>query len=188
MNTVPQDLRYAARMPAKAPGFALVAIATLAIGIGLNTAMFSVVHTVLVKPLPYAEPDRLLAIFEANPEKGWLAGASSPTNFLDWKAQNRTFTAMSAYNEGTVTLTGSDIIRMVLKEAMMTVAIGVVGGLLTAALLTRFLASLVFGIGVHDPITMVAVSLTLVAFALFASYWPARRATQVDPMIALRSE
>jgi putative ABC transport system permease protein len=83
---------------------------------------------------------------------------------------------------------GSDIIRMVIGEAMAMVGIGVTVGILSAALLTRFLKSLLFGVGSHDPLTILAVSLTLSAFALFASYWPARRAMQVDPMIALRSE
>jgi putative ABC transport system permease protein len=62
MNSLLQDLRYAIRMLMKAPVFTAVAVATLAIGIGLNTAMFSVVHTVLMKPLPFGQPDRLIAV------------------------------------------------------------------------------------------------------------------------------
>jgi putative ABC transport system permease protein len=81
-----------------------------------------------------------------------------------------------------------DIVRMVLGEALITVAVGVVGGLLTAALLTRFLSSLLFGVGRHDPSTLISTAVILSGLALFASYWPARRATRVDPMIALRSE
>ena len=107
MSTVFHDLRYAVRMLTKAPGFALIAIATLAIGIGLNTAMFSVVDAVLLRPLPFEEPDRIVAVYEANPAKAFLEGAASPPNYLDWQAQNRTLSAMAAYNPGTVTLTGS---------------------------------------------------------------------------------
>jgi putative ABC transport system permease protein len=113
MNTVLQDLRYAVRMLAKAPAFAIIAVATLAIGIGLNTAMFSVVHTVLMKPLPYAEPDRLVAIFDAGPKMVTLGGAVSPPNFLDWQSQNRSLNAMAAYNAGTITLTGSGEARQI---------------------------------------------------------------------------
>jgi putative ABC transport system permease protein len=83
---------------------------------------------------------------------------------------------------------GADIIRMVIGEAMMMVGIGVTVGILSAAMLTRFLKSLLFGVGSHDPATILGVSVTLAVFALFASYWPARRAMQVDPMVALRNE
>jgi putative ABC transport system permease protein len=107
MSTFLQDLRYACRILLKAPAFAVVAIATLAIGIGLNTAMFSVVHTVLIRPLPFQNPERIVSLSDANPKTGVLGGAVSPPNFLDWQAQNRSLSAMSAYNVGTVTLTGS---------------------------------------------------------------------------------
>jgi putative ABC transport system permease protein len=93
-------------MLAKSPAFALIAVATLAIGIGLNTAMFSVVHTVLVKPLPYSDPDRIVAVMDANPAKNFLAGAVSPANFLDWQSQNKSLSAIAAYAEGSSTLTG----------------------------------------------------------------------------------
>jgi ABC-type antimicrobial peptide transport system permease subunit len=82
----------------------------------------------------------------------------------------------------------ADIVHMVLGEALLTVAVGVLSGMITAALLTRLLSSLLFGVGRHDPLTMTSTALGLTGLALFASYWPARRATRVDPMIALRSE
>lgn len=107
MVTFFQDLRYAYRTLLKSPAFALVAIATLAIGIGLNTAMFSVVHTVLIRPLPFQDPEHIVAIFDANPKMNVLGGAVSPPNFLDWQTQNRSLSSMAAYNAGTVTLTGS---------------------------------------------------------------------------------
>ena len=107
MHTLLQDLRYAFRMLMKAPVFTGVAVVTLAIGIGLNTAMFSVVHTVLMKPLPFGQPDRLIAVFDSSPKLGVLQGAVSPANFLDWRAQNKSLEGLSAYNTGTVTLTGS---------------------------------------------------------------------------------
>src|SRR3954471_12046668 len=107
MSTFLQDLRYAYRMPSSPRAFAIVAVATLAIGIGLNTAMFSVVHTVLIRPLPFANPEGIVSLSDANPKMTVLGGAVSPPNFLDWQAQNRSLSAMAAYNAGTVTLTGS---------------------------------------------------------------------------------
>ncbi len=107
MTNLLQDLRYAVRMLLKAPAFALVAVATLAIGIGLNTAMFSVVHTVLIRPLPYAHSDRIVAVFDQSPKTAVIGGAVSPPNFLDWKSQNRSLSSIAAYNVGTITLTKS---------------------------------------------------------------------------------
>jgi predicted permease len=82
----------------------------------------------------------------------------------------------------------ADIIRMVLGEAVKMVAVGIGIGVAAAMAASRFMASLLFGISQHDPITIAVVSMVLVMFALFASYWPARRATKVDPLVALRSE
>src|SRR6185437_14050815 len=78
-----QDVRYAARLLARAPGFTLVAIAALALGIGANTAIFSVVDTLLLRPLPYADPGRLVQIYEVNPRG--LDNSGSPGNFLHWR-------------------------------------------------------------------------------------------------------
>lgn len=104
MTTLIQDLRYGLRMLLKNPGVSAVAVLTLALGIGANTALFSVVNTVLLRPLPYREPDRLVSLWANVPERGrWRA---TPANFLDWKKQNSTFVDMSAYGASTMTLTG----------------------------------------------------------------------------------
>jgi putative ABC transport system permease protein len=96
MNTLWQDLRYGARMLVKRPGFTLIAIFTLALGIGANTAIFSVVNAVLLRALPYPEPDRLVRLWESNPAANLRAFSASFPNFTDWRDQNGVF-AGSAY-------------------------------------------------------------------------------------------
>jgi len=119
METLWQDLRYGARLLARAPGFAAVAILTLALGIGANTAIFSVVNAVLLRPLPFYESDRLMQVWHTPPQAsfpGIPVFAVSPANFLDWRNQNQTFDGMSAYGFGRYTLTGTghpESIRMV---------------------------------------------------------------------------
>jgi putative ABC transport system permease protein len=95
----------------KSPGFTAVAVLALALGIGANTAIFSVVNSVLLRSLPYSDPDRLVVIWETNPnlsEGLRLRNEASPANFLDWKAQNTVFEDLGAYNWNTFNLTGGD--------------------------------------------------------------------------------
>src|SRR6267154_4560189 len=102
-----QDLRYAFRMLSKSPGFSIVAVLTLALGIGANTAIFSVVNAVLLKPLPYREPDRLVHIWEGKVGEGALKNVVGPFNFLDWRERNHSFEQMTAINGGvTLNVTG----------------------------------------------------------------------------------
>jgi predicted permease len=99
-----QDVCYGARMLRKSPGFAVIAILTLAIGIGANTALFSVVNGVLLNPLPYAEPERLVALY-THAYQADKASISYP-NFLDWSHQNRSFSSLAAFRGETFTMTG----------------------------------------------------------------------------------
>ena len=99
-----QDLRYAVRVLFKNKAVTAIAILTLALGIGANTAIFSVVNAVLLNPLPYKQPDRLVALWENVPGHGrWR---TSPANFFDWKKQNTVFEDVAAFGASTLTLTG----------------------------------------------------------------------------------
>jgi putative ABC transport system permease protein len=105
MRTLIRDLRFGVRMLTKSPGFALVAVMTLALGIGANTAIFSVVNAVLLRPLDYRDPGRVVALWENVPAKGgrWRV---APANFFDWKKQNQVFEEVAAFGASTLNLTG----------------------------------------------------------------------------------
>ena len=106
LETLWADTRYALRTLRKNPGFAAIAILTLALGIGANTAIFSVVYAVLFKPLPYANPEQLVIVFSAKPQEGVaMTGASYP-NFEDWREQNHVFSELAGNQEHDLTLTG----------------------------------------------------------------------------------
>lgn len=102
------DCRYAVRTLTKSPALAATAIVTLALAIGANTAIFSAVSAVILRPLPFQEPGRLLMLWEENPEFGWYQEDAAPANMLDWREQVGTFTDVAAYPSfpGTTTLTG----------------------------------------------------------------------------------
>lgn len=101
------DVRYALRSLSKAPAFAVTAIGALALGIGAVTAVFSVVNAVLLKPLPYAEPERLLMILEQSPKIPQYR--VSPANLQDWRASQRSFASIAHFYEDQATLTGADL-------------------------------------------------------------------------------
>ena len=161
MRTLWQDIRYGARALLKQPGFTLIAVFTLALGIGANTAIFSVVNGVLLRRLPYADPDRLVMIWEDpgdNPRN-----FVNPRNFADWSEQNQSFEQVAAISMGNVNLTGRGEPERLMKN-------------------------LLYDVTATDPATFLLIPLRLACVALLACYIPARRATKVDPMVALRCE
>ena len=116
MSTLLQDLRYGLRMLAKNPGFTAVAVLTLALGIGANTAIFSVVNGVLLNPLPYPEPNQLVTLHESKPNFPY--GSISYPNFLDWQRDNHTFSSMAVARGYGFTLTGAGEPEQVRGEFM----------------------------------------------------------------------
>jgi putative ABC transport system permease protein len=96
LSNIIRDLRYALRQLARSPGFTIVAVLTLAVGIGATSAIFSVVHGVLLRPLPYPDPDRLVRVFEVLQQFGRFSVA--PATFLDWRQQNTVFERIAAIN------------------------------------------------------------------------------------------
>jgi putative ABC transport system permease protein len=108
MNTLWQDLRYALRMLRKHPGFTVIAVLTLSLGIGANTAIFSVVNAVLLRPLPYDEPERLVTIGGTDARNPGMKNSSSYPDFFDYRERNRSFEAIAVYHNATFTVTGND--------------------------------------------------------------------------------
>ena len=106
MDTLWKDIRFAVRLLAKSPGFTLVALAALVLGIGANTAIFSIVNAALMRPLPFREPDQLMMVWEHSPHTG-KNNVVNPQNFLDWQARNRSFEKMAAFIETKMNLTAN---------------------------------------------------------------------------------
>src|SRR5438445_601960 len=105
MNGMFQDFRYAVRQLRKSHGFTAVAVITLALGIGANTAIFSVVNGVLLRPLSFPDSDRLMLIFETTPE--FSQNSVAYLNYLDWRKENRSFTDMGTFRSDDFNFTGA---------------------------------------------------------------------------------
>jgi putative ABC transport system permease protein len=108
VDTIWKDIRFGLRTLARNPGTTLAALLALALGIGANTAIFSVVSGVMLEPLPYPEPDELMFVLEKNPELGFPRFSVSPHNFEDWRRESRSFTGLVAIDNTRMNLTGGD--------------------------------------------------------------------------------
>jgi len=106
MRTLFADLRYGLRLLRQAPAFAAIAICALALGIGANTAIFSTLDSVVLRPLPYHDPDRVVMVFEDCSQIGFPHNTPAPANYFDWKAQNHVFTDMAAVRYRGASITG----------------------------------------------------------------------------------
>ncbi|HEY0321329.1 MAG TPA: ABC transporter permease [Pyrinomonadaceae bacterium] len=108
MKALLQDLRYGARMLWKSPGFTLIAVIALALGIGANTAIFSAINTLILRPLPYRDSERLVTVWEYNRPRNRHQNVINPGNFMDWRDQNTVFEEMAAYADFRINLTGKE--------------------------------------------------------------------------------
>src|SRR3982751_2152656 len=111
MRTLMSDARHALRVFVRTPSYAIAVVAVLALGIGANTAIFSIVNAVLLRPLPFEQPDRLVRLFHIPPQStfpGMPTFSLSPANFLDWQRDSRSFDGMAAYSSRALTLTGGN--------------------------------------------------------------------------------
>src|SRR6266436_2563414 len=104
VSNLMKDLRYGVRSLLNHPGFTALVVITLALGIGANTAIFSLVHAVLLRSLPFPESDRLVVIKEQNGKTGETLPSVSPADFFDWKRQNQSFATLAAYSGWSITL------------------------------------------------------------------------------------
>src|SRR5829696_5730343 len=113
MQAFKQDIKYAFRVLAKQPGVTFVAILTLALGIGANSAIFSAVNAILLRPLPYKDPDRLVTLWEKRPAEGVMDNVVSHADFVDWTKLTTSFDGMAAMTWVTIDLTGAgDPVRL----------------------------------------------------------------------------
>src|SRR5690349_16703716 len=107
MNTLRQDLKYVLLILLNQPGFTLVAVITLALGIGANTAIFSLVNSILLRPLPFREPDQIVRMLQASPKLGLTSWGVSQADFAAYREQNRSFESIAIYNTNATNLTGA---------------------------------------------------------------------------------
>ena len=168
-----QDLRYAVRTLSRTPSVTLAAAITLAFGIGLTTAIFSVVYGILLRPLPLNDPERLFVLHTIRQTGDLYDNALSAPNFMSLnEEESQTFARLAGAVDTDRTLTG-------VGEARRVDGVRVSAG---------FFEVLATEIRATDPVTFAGVALTLGATALLASVVPAWRASTVDPLVALRAD
>src|SRR5512145_194275 len=102
------DLRYAFRQLLKNPAFTIVAVITLALGVGANTAIFSVVNAVLLRPLPYPEPEQLMQVWETDQARGGFDITASMPDYREWRRRNQSFSHLAAYSTGDYNISGNE--------------------------------------------------------------------------------
>ena len=127
MTGLVENIGYGFRQLQKSPGFTALAVLTLALGIGANTAIFSVINAVLLKPLLYKDADRLVIVWEENHHRGWSENIVSGQNFLDWKKQNHVFEDLAAFESNFFNLTGDSQAEQVAGERVSTNLFSVLG-------------------------------------------------------------
>ncbi len=127
MSSLVSDLRYAFRLFRQAPGFTIVAICALALGIGANTAIFSTLSAVILRPLPYSDPDHVVMVFEDATSIGFARNTPAPANFFDWREQNHVFTDMACTRYRSRAITGDGAAEQLLGMATTANFLAVLG-------------------------------------------------------------
>src|SRR5580658_1168782 len=127
MRTLLADLRYGLRLFRQAPAFTAIAICALALGIGANTAIFSTLDSIVLRALPYHDPDRVVMVFEDSSHIGFPHNTPAPANFFDWKAQNHVFTDMAAVRYRGKSVTGDGTPEQLMGQAVTPNFFGVLG-------------------------------------------------------------
>jgi hypothetical protein len=274
MRSLFQDVRYGWRMLLKKPGFTVVTTLALALGIGANSAIFSIINAIVLKPLPFDDLDRIVMVWEKAPGPAAERNSVSVANYLDWRDQSNSFVNLAICMYWSANLSGidtpervrgyqvspidrdqpvfdvkamaqvrdrmvmpfrilgillsgfgvfalilaatgiygvmayavsqrtreigvrmalgarrGDILKLlVVGQGMWMTAIGIIIGLAGAIGLTQVLKGVLFGVNAIEAPTFAGVTLLLAVVSLLACYIPARRATKVDPMVALRYE
>jgi hypothetical protein len=109
MNTLIQDLKHALKMFRESPGFTATVVAALTLGIGANTAIFSVVNAVVLKPIPFPEPDRMVRLMNSNRETGGVGSNASPAKFMHWRAQSDVIMDVAASRINALNYSAGDV-------------------------------------------------------------------------------
>src|SRR5262245_51568589 len=127
MDTLFADVRYGLRLFRKSPVFSLVAVVTLALGIGANCVIFSVVDAVVIRALPYDDPDRVVVIWEENSRAGFAHNTPAPANYIDWRRLNRSFVDMAATRGASASVTGDGVPEQIMGRRATANFFGVLG-------------------------------------------------------------
>jgi ABC-type antimicrobial peptide transport system permease subunit len=159
METIVQDVRYAIRQLLRQPGFSVIAMLTLGLGLGATIAVFTVIDAAMLRPLPYPDPEQLVTITVETPQFSGRSLRLAPSLDEIQRWQND-----------------------------FTDVVGTLAGLAGAAAATPLIASFLFQTDPTDATTLAAVAVTLTATGCFAAWLPSRRAARVDPVTALRAE
>ena len=199
MQTLLQDLRFGARMLLKSPNVTLIAVITLALGIGANTAVFSLINAVLLKPLPYYEPERLVIVWEEATFAGFPRQEVAPANYVDWKARQTVFEDMAALGWASFRLMGDGEPQQIFANSVTANFFPMLGvapalgrtfspdeekeGAGKVVVLSHKFWQMRYG---GEP-NIIGREI-LLDDEMLACYIPARRATKVDPIVALRCE